>query len=94
MILAAYGDEISARLRAQGLLHLNVLKRGQHLVVYSVEPDGSKVNRVRFSWAHGQTFGLGVADRNGRWANTGEIGSIEDLVTTLLNQFPFVLSDW
>ncbi len=54
IILEAYGDNVSARLRAQGWTHLQVTKRGQHLVIYSQDAEGDKVNRTRFTWRHGQ----------------------------------------
>lgn len=95
IILEAYGDTISARLRAQGMTHLQVVKRGQHLVIYADEPSGDQENRARFSWLHGQTFALGIADPgSGRWSPTGETGTVDALLTVLIEQFGFILADW
>ena len=94
IILEAYGNNVSARLRAQGWTHLQVIKRGQHLVIYSQEPDGDKVNRARFTWIHGQTFALTIADSHGRWGETGNTGSLDALLTLLIEQYGFVLADW
>ena len=94
IILEAYGDNVSARLRAQGWTHLQVTKRGQHLVIYSQDADGDKVNRARFTWRHGQTFTLSMADARGRWGESGETGSLDALLTLLIEQFGFVLVDW
>ncbi len=77
------------------MAHLQVAKRGQHLVIYSTEPEGDKVNRARLSWLHGQTFALGVADpQSGRWNGTGQIGTVDDLLTVLIEQLGFLLADW
>lgn len=94
IILEAYGDKARARLRAQGLTHLQVVKRGRHLAIYSTDGDGSKVNRARLTWVHGQTFALGIADPRGRWNETGETGSLDALLTVLIEQFGFILAHW
>ena len=95
IILAAYRDDLRTRLRAQGLIHLDVLVRGSHVVVYGLEPDDEKVNRARLTWLLGQTFALSIADpRRGRWNATGETGPFDRLVTLLLQQFDFILADW
>jgi hypothetical protein len=95
IILEAYGDTISARLRAQNMTHFPVVKRGQHLVIYAADPGGDKENRARFTWRHGQTFALGIADPgSGRWSATGETGTVDALLTVLIEQFGFILADW
>ncbi len=91
IILEAYGDQISARLRAQGLTHLQVGKRGQHLGIYATDSEGVSVNRARFSWRHGQTFALEIADPWGRWRATGARGPVPDLLAVLLDRFAVVL---
>lgn len=93
IILEAYGSTVSARLRAQGWTHLQVMKRGQHLAIYSQDADGDKVNRARFTWRHGQTFALSMADARGRWGETGESGSLDALLTILIERFGFVMAD-
>jgi hypothetical protein len=94
MILEAYGGNVSARLRAQGWTPRQVTNRGQQRVMYYPEADGDKVNRARFTWRHGQTFTLSMADARGRWGETGETGSLDALLTILIEQFGFVLVDW
>jgi hypothetical protein len=94
IVFEAYRDDLRARLRAQGLNHLTVDKRGTHLVIYTSEPDGTKVNRSRCTWQHGQTFALSVADARGRWQDVGESGTLEALLTLLLDQFGWFLAEW
>lgn len=94
IILEAYGSTVSARLQALQWSHLQVTKRGHHLVIYSQDADGDKVNRARFTWRHGQTFTLSLADPRGRWGETGETGSLEALLTLLIEHFGFLLGDW
>jgi hypothetical protein len=43
---------------------------------------------------HGQTFTLSMADARGRWGETGETGSLDALLTILIEQWGFVLVDW
>ena len=66
IMLEAYESNVSARLRVLQWTHLQVTKRGQHLVIYSQDADGDKVNRARFTWRHGQTFTLSIVDVRGR----------------------------
>ena len=48
-----FRDHLRTRLRAQGLIDLDVLVRGSHVVVYGSEADGEKVNRARLTWLRG-----------------------------------------
>lgn len=94
VIMEGYTSHIRAQLRAQGLDHLDTLRRGRHVVIYAPDADGSKVHRARLTWRHGQTFELGIAEPNGRWAATGETGTADELLTVLMDRFKFVLGDW
>ena len=94
VLMDGYASTIRVHLRAQGLNHLETLRRGTHVVIYSRDPDGSKVNRARLTWLHGRTFALGIAEPNGRWAATGETGTVDALLATLMERFNFILADW
>ncbi len=94
IILASYGDAISNRLRAQGLMHWDVAKRGQHRVVSPRSNPmvprpikSASVGAMDRPFPSGSPVGTAAGVH---WKN----GSVQDLVTTLLSQFGFMLSDW
>ena len=48
--MEAYGSNVSARLRAQGWTHLQVTKRGQHLVIYSEDMHPKMSQAGPYQW--------------------------------------------
>lgn len=72
------------RLRAQGLNHVPVDKRGTH----------QKINWARCTSQQGQAFVLSVPDSLGRWQNVAERGSLEALRTLLLDPCDRLWAEW
>ncbi|MDA8193130.1 MAG: hypothetical protein M0Z53_03905 [Thermaerobacter sp.] len=60
---------------------------------YSRDPDGSKVHRARLTWLPGRTLELGITEPNGRGAATGETGTGDALLATLMERDTFVSAD-
>lgn len=87
------GPEIAQMLHERGLIHLKVIGRGAHLVVYS-EEDGIKTNRVRFTRIDTERYQLGFATHRGAWEETLFEGSLSELVLMLVEQFPFTLAEF
>lgn len=85
--------EIDRVLQEQGLHHLKVVGRGVHLVVYS-ETDGHKFNRIRFTrLAASDRYQLGFATHTERWEETPFEGTLSELLTMVLEQFPFTIQE-
>lgn len=63
-------DTVERFSRAHDLHHLKVASRGRHVVVYSEEPDGEKVPRIRFCTLGRDQFRIDVTTHPGRWEPT------------------------
>ncbi len=86
-------EKILQLLKEQGVEHLYIQARGDHLVLYSLE-DEEKINRVRFTRLSVNKYQLSMADHKGRWEKTPFTGTIPELVDMLIEQFSFVLAEY
>jgi len=86
-------EKILQLLKEQGIDHLYIQARGDHLVLYSLE-DEEKVNRVRFTRLSSNKYQLSMADHRGRWEKTPFTGTIPELVEMLIEQFSFMLAEY
>ena len=86
-------EKILQLLKEQGIDHLYIQARGDHLVLYSLE-DTEKVNRVRFTRLSANKYQLSMADHRGRWEKTPFTGTIPELVEMLIEQFSFMLAEY
>ncbi len=87
-------DGYARTIRVNGLTHLETRQRGTPVMSYSRDSEGSQVNRARLTWLPGRTFELGIAEPNGCGAATGETGTVDALLATLMERFNFILADW
>lgn len=85
--------EIERLLQEQGITHLHIQGRGDHLVLYSLE-DEEKTNRVRFTRLSVNKYQISIATHRGRWGKTPFTGTIPELVNMLVEQFSFVLAEY
>ncbi len=80
-------------LKEQGIEHLYIQARGDHLGLYSLE-DKDKINRVRFTRLSVNKYQLSMADHKSRWEKTPFTGTIPELVDMIIEQFSFVLAEY
>jgi len=86
-------DQILHLLKEQGIDHLYIQARGDHLILYSLE-DEEKINRVRFTRLSVNKYQLSMANHKGRWEKTPFTGTIPELVEMLTEQLSFVLAEY
>lgn len=86
-----HADAVASRLAARGLSHLRVRKHGELLVIES-GPTDDPIAHARFRRATVQYWMLEIATHTGRWEKTGIRGTIEQLLSTLVSEFPWVLA--
>ena len=86
-------DVIEKRLKAEGYNYLKTAARGAHIVIYT-EENGEKINRSRLTKLKDDKFMLGMADHRGKWEPTPYEGSIAELISMLIEQFPWGLARW
>ncbi len=86
-------DKILQLLKEQGIEHLHIQARGDHLVLYFLE-DEEKINRVRFTRLAVNKYQLSMADHKGRWEKSPFTGTIPELVDMLIEQFSFMLAEY
>lgn len=86
-------DNILRLLNEQGINHLHIQSRGDHLMLYSLE-DEEKTNRVRFTRLSVNKYQLSIANHRGRWEETPFTGTIPELVEMLFEQLSFVLAEY
>ncbi len=86
-------EKILRLLKEQGIDHLYIQARGDHLVLYSQE-DEEKINRIRFTRLSVNKYQLSMANHKGRWEKTPFTGTIPELVEMLKEQFSFVLAEY
>ena len=84
-------------LESNDLVHLDVLRRGDHVVIYS-EDLGEKVSRIRFTridvQKDGDRYELGIANHRGRWESTPFTGKLDELFKMVTEQFGWLLEDY
>ena len=73
--------------------HLLVTVRGTNIVVYS-EYEKQKENRCRFTQARANSYIMNMANHSGKWEATPFEGSLEELLQMVIEQFPWVLTDY
>ena len=86
-------EKILQLLKEQGITHLYIQARGNHLILYTLE-DEEKINRVRFTRLSVNKYQLSMANHKGRWEKTPFTGTIPELVEMLIEQFSFVLAEY
>lgn len=83
-------EELLARHEQLG--HLRVKRRGDSLTIYSGEPSDSHLHARLTHLGRGQ-WGLSLPRHTGRWERTPFMGTMEELVTTLISDLGFHLAD-
>ena len=84
-------DILESLLHEQGLTHIRVRRRADRLLACSVE-NGVTIKHARFTALPRQQWALEVADHRGTMQPTPLSGSLKELVSMLVEQFPWVLS--
>lgn len=74
----------------EGLDYLSVKRRANSLTIYSTGEDGSQ-NHAKFTSLGGSVWGLSFPRHTGRWEKTPFVGSLEELVGTLVEDFRFYI---
>ena len=92
-VLAAC-DSVARFLRERGLSHLKAAVRGRHVVVYSEEPDGEKVSRIRFCSIGRYQSRLDVTTHPGRWEQTPYEGEIAQLCDAAMTDLGWLLTEF
>lgn len=77
----------------EGLGHLRVKKRGDSVTLCSGEGT-DKQDHARLTQLRPGTWGLSFPHHSGRWERTPFVGSMRDLIATLVNDFSFYLDPW
>ena len=77
-------------LHARQLNHLRGRKYGAAVIVES-GPKDDPVKHLRLTRETVHLWLLDIADHRGRWERTPERGSLEDLVTLVMDTFPWTL---
>lgn len=86
-----HADAIASRLAACGLTHLRGRKHGE-LVVIESGPKDDPIAHVRLRRDTVQYWTLEVATHTGRWEKTGIRGTVEQLLETLVTEFPWTVA--
>jgi len=84
---------VEKRLQENQLTHLHVTIRGNNIVVYS-EYEKHKENRCRFTQIQTGLYIMNMADHRGKWELTPFEGLLNELLQMLIEQFPWVLTDY
>ena len=92
-VLAAC-DSVARFLRERGLNHLKAAARGPHVVVYSEDPDGEKVSRIRFCNLGHYQFRLDVTTHPGRWEQTPYEDEIAQLCDAAVTDLGWLLTEF
>jgi hypothetical protein len=72
------------------LAHLRVKKYGKSLMLMS-GPEHDAQKHARFGHIAGSTWGLSFPRHTGKWEKTPFTGTLDDLLDTLVTNFPFYL---
>ena len=73
-------------LSGKGYSHLLVKGRGQHLIIYAQHPE-NKEPRLRLTALPGGICGLSFCSHSGKWERTPFVGSMQNILDTVENQF-------
>ena len=73
--------------------HLKVTIRGSNIVVYS-EHEKHKENRCRFTPVQADSYIMNMSNHKGKWEPTPFEDSLEELMQMIIEQFPWVLTDY
>lgn len=92
IMLKLVSQEIKDKLHKEGLTYLDATVRGKSIVIFS-EHEGKKENRCRFTEYKGTNI-LGMADHNNKWEDTPFEGTAHELLDIVIEQFPWILSDY
>ena len=84
---------VEKRLHENHLNHLNVAIRGKNIVIYS-EYEKQKENRCRFTQMRTNSYIMNMANHKGKWESTPFEGSLDEVLQMVLEQFPWVLTDY
>ena len=84
---------VEKKLKEHQLNHLKVSKRGNRITIYS-EYEGIKENRCRFTNIASKKYILDMANHTGKWEPTPFEGSVADLLEMLIEQFPWMLTNY
>lgn len=89
-----YADVLGELLeRHEKLEHLCVKKWGKHLTLYSNEGK-EQHNHARLTWLGGQSWGLSLPNWIGRWERTPFMGTMKEIIETLVEDLGFHLEPW
>jgi hypothetical protein len=77
-------------LHARQLHHLRARKYGAAVIIES-GPLDDPVKHLRLTRDTVQLWLLDIADHQGRWERTGERATLEDLITLVVDNFPWTL---
>lgn len=80
-------------LHEKGYEHLKTRVYRNTIVVYS-EYDDIKENRFRLIYNSNNNYILGMATHTGRWELTAFEGTIEELLTIVIDDFNWILTDY
>lgn len=78
--------------RYQGLDHLRVKRRGDSLTIFSGQSPDSQLHARLTHLGAGQ-WRLSLPRHTGRWEQTPFVGTMDDVVETLVTNFGFYLED-
>ena len=78
--------------RHEQLGHLRVKKRGDSLTIYSGEASDSHLH-ARITHLGRGHWGLSLPRHTGRWERTPFMGTMEEVVATLISDLAFYLED-
>lgn len=84
-------DHVEELLHESGATHLRARKRGSAVLIESgPAPDPVKHFRVRRDTVH--LWCLDMADHRGRWERTPFRANLDELIQTVLENFPWTLT--
>ena len=83
-------ETVERLLHGRSLTHLRARKHGAAVIVESGPPD-DPVKHLRLTRDAVHLWLLDIADHRGRWEQTGQRASLEDLVTLVVDNFPWTV---
>jgi hypothetical protein len=92
MDMDIYHEKLKETLQQyEGLEHLHVKKYGKTLIIYSDDKHDAW-NHARLTFLKRNLWGLSFPRHTGRWERTPIMGTMEDVVSALINDFGFYLA--
>lgn len=89
--MSAHQDQLEELIQASdGFDHLRVKKHGEHLILLSGDPDDEQ-KHARLTRMHGDQWGLSFWHHTGKWEKAPFTGTVEELFSTLTENFPMFL---